>query len=139
MTEDDKKELLYKYVKDYYWSTFRRNTTILSSTCRQLALGLGGLVWFAKSDIQNSCCAKTILLFVVLFFISDATQYLFQGYAFQQLAEDYDAKIGSGAISEVSNLIEKPKMNKLTHVFFIAKLILLGLASLFFIALLFKN
>lgn len=139
MTGDDKKEPLYKYVKDYYWSTFRRNTAILSSTCRQLALGLGGLAWLAKPDTQSSCSAKSILLFVVLFFISDAAQYLFQGYVFQQLAEEYDKKISSGTISEIAKLVEKPKMNRLTHVFFIAKLILLGLASLFFIILLFKS
>jgi|GEM_PF-2608766 hypothetical protein len=137
MTED-KKEILYKYVKDYYWSTFRRNTTILSSTCRQLALGLGGLAWLDKSNIQGSCCAKSILLFVVLFFISDTGQYLFQSYAFQQLAEEYDRNIQSGTISEISNLVEKPKMNCLTHIFFITKLILLALASIFFLALLYQ-
>lgn len=139
MTKEDKKEPLYTYVKDYYWSTFRRNTTILSSTCRQLALGLGGLAWFANPDIRNACQAKSILLFVVLFFIADAAQYLFQGYAFHQLAEEYDEKIETGKITEISELVEKPKMNRLTHVLFIAKLFLLVLASLFFIALLFSN
>ncbi len=139
MTVEEKKESLYKYVKDYYWSTFHYNTATLSSTCRQLGLGLGGLAWLAKSDTQNSCCAKSILLFVVLFFISDAIQYLFQGYSFQQLAENYDKKIDRGEISEVSKLVEKPNMNILTHVFFVAKLIFLVLASIFFLALLFNG
>jgi hypothetical protein len=139
MTNGEDKEELYTYVKDYYWSTFRRNTAILSSTCRQLALGLGGLVWFAKPDIQNSCYSNSILLFIVLFFISDATQYLYQSYAFQKLAEEYDKKIGSGAISEKSKLTEKPNMNRLTNFFFIAKLIFLALATIFFLLLLFHG
>lgn len=139
MIDENKKESLYKYVKDYYWAIFHYNTATLSSTCRQLALGLGGLAWLAKSDLQHFCCAKSILLFIVLFFISDSAQYLFQGYAFQQLADEYDEKIGNGTISEISKLVEKPKMNIPTHVFFVVKLILLGLASLFFIHLIFKN
>lgn len=139
MTNEDKKETLYQYVKDYYWSTFHCNTATLSNTCRQLALGLGGLAWVAKSPPQNSCNAKFILLFLILFFISDAAQYLFQSYSFHNLAEDYDKKIETGEINEISMLVEKPKMNALTHAFFIAKLILLGLASIFFISLLFND
>lgn len=139
MSNEDKKEPLYKYVKDYYWSTFHYNTATLSSTCRQLALGLGGLAWATKSNTQNSCDAKFIILFLILFFISDAVQYLFQSYAFHNLAEDYDKKIETGEITDVSRLVEKPKMNLPTHVFFIAKLILLALASIFFISLLFNG
>lgn len=137
MNADNTKQNLHNYVKDYYWGTFWRNTAILSGTCRQLALSLGGLVWFAKSDMQSSTSGKLILLFVVLFFMADVAQYLVQGYAFHQLAECYDKKIGFGTISDISQLVEKPKMKRVTHGLFITKLILLGFASLFFIAILF--
>lgn len=109
MTVDDKKEPLYKYVKDYYWSTFRRNTAILSSTCRQLALGLGGLAWLAKADIQSSCPAKSILLFIVLFFITDAAQYLAQGYAFQQLAKNTMKKLKMKKSLRYQSLLKNQK------------------------------
>ena len=132
-------EVLYKYVKDHYWSAFIRNTAIVSTTCRQLALGLGGLVWFDRSNTIDSCHIKTILLLLVLFFLSDAAQYLLKCSAYQTLAEDYDEKIKEGTVTNKSELVEKPHMNRAGNLLFIAKLILIGLASLLFLILLFTN
>ena len=137
----DKKESLYKYVKDYYWSIFRSNTAILSSTCRQLALGLGSISWLAKSNpsyAQFTCQANTILIVLVFFFIFDAAQYLIQSISFHNLAKDYDNKIKAGEITVVSQLIERPRMNIATNVLFGIKLVLLACAAGFFISLIFK-
>lgn len=138
----DIKEPLYKYVKDYYWSIFRSNTTILSSTCRQLALGVGSISWFAKS---NACYAhviwqtNSILILLVLFFIFDAGQYIKQSSSFRSLAIEYDTKIDTGEITKISELVEKPGVNAMTFIFFIAKLATLGFASMFFIYVILKT
>ncbi|MBX9585842.1 MAG: hypothetical protein K2X50_01160 [Gammaproteobacteria bacterium] len=140
--KDKLKEDLYQYVKDNYWMIFRRDTTILSSTCRQLALGLGSISIFGKSNpcyTYYSCYVVTILLLLLLFFIFDAAQYFYQSNAYRDLAKDYDHQIDNNKVTKKSQLIEREGMNDPTNFLFNTKLILLALASVFFLILLFKN
>jgi hypothetical protein len=107
------KESLFQYVRDCYWNIFRGNTAILSSTCRQLALGIGGVL-LINGNIKG-ICNKFILTLLVLFFIVDAGQYAYQSFSFHKLAKKYDDQIEAGKIIEVSNLIEPPGINTWTN------------------------
>jgi hypothetical protein len=139
LVSDDLKEKLYLYVKENYWIIFRSNTSILSSTCRQLALGIGGVLLLGKlNDCYGLLGTKIIFTLLVLFFILDAGQYWYQSFSFRKLAEDYDRKIDKGEITNISDLVETPGINNITNTFFIGKLFTLILASLVFIILIWR-
>ena len=131
-------ELLFQYVKDNYWYVFRGNSAIVSSTCRQLALGIGGVLL-----IQNSilCFGKLIFTLLVLFFLFDALQYLNQACVYYNLAKKYDSEIKAGSIDDVSKLVPPEEsnngcisvMHQFTNILFMFKLGVLFLASVLFL------
>jgi hypothetical protein len=121
MTElDEKKERCYQYVKDNFSVNYERDTTILSSTCRQLAFGLGGIV-VTKLNIEHvpySFCTITIILLLLFFFISDAAQYLNQSNSYKKLADDYNRAIKNNCITSITQLEEKDGMGIAVIFFF---------------------
>lgn len=126
------KEPLFQYVKDCYWNIFRGNTAILSNTCRQLALGIGGVLLIDRINV-GLIWFKAIITLLVLFFISDAIQYLYQSLSFKNLAKNYDKQIENGVIKEISQLVEPPNISKATNILFGIKLFFLAVASILFI------
>lgn len=104
----DPREPLYKYVKDHFWSVRNSSAQTLSSTCRQLALGEGGLCWLIKSSplySSISCATNMVLIALVLFFIFDAMQYLISSIKYHDLADKYDNEILNKNITTSEELI----------------------------------
>lgn len=137
----EKKEVLYQYVNDAFGAIYREHTRILSSTCRQLALGEGGLCWLLKSSTVNECIAyqvNMVLILLVLFFLFDAAQYLISSILYKKQAEDYHNKISKDEIKDLSMLIEPQGINSPANVFFSIKLFILMFASLYLIFLILK-
>ncbi|MFO2976477.1 hypothetical protein SCO70_02835 [Legionella pneumophila serogroup 3] len=135
------KEELYNYVKNHYWAVYRNSSTILSSTCRQLALALGGLCWLIKSNPDYkvvTCQSNLILVFLVMFFIFDALQYLISSMSYQKLAKKYDNKITNSKLTSISELIEPSDINHLPMICFSLKLFFLIFSSVVFIWVLLK-
>jgi hypothetical protein len=142
-TRDKEKheETLYNYVYENFVSIYREHTRILSSTCRQLALGEGGLCWLFKSFTYGQCIsyqANIVLVLLVLFFLFDAAQYLISSGLYKNKAEEYNEKISKGEIKNVSQLTEPPSINKPGSVCFIIKLSILVFASIYLIFLILK-
>jgi hypothetical protein len=138
---DMHKEVLFNYVKTHFWATYRTSSSILSSTCRQLALAVGGICWLIKSAEKHeiyTCQSSTILILIVLFFIFDAAQYLVSAISYKNLAEKYDHEIDSNKITEISELIEPSPINAPPMIFFSIKLFCLMLSAIVFIWLILK-
>lgn len=132
------KEILHEYVNKRYWMIFQRDTAILSSTCRQLALGIGSVSIFGHLDIirHNNYLFAALICIVVLFFIADGAQYLNSSLRFKALAQRYDSEIEKGEATDISQLEEEKNMNRLSNFLFITKIALLVLASLLFLSIL---
>jgi uncharacterized membrane protein len=123
------------------WKHYRTNSTILSSTCRQLALGIGGICWWIKSSANYqslSCEVINLLILVVLFFIADIVQYLIATIGYKNKASEYDEKIKSNEIKSKSQLIEPEMINSAAKVAFAIKLFILAVASLDLIYIILK-
>ncbi len=135
------KETLYQYIYENFSSVYREHTRILSSTCRQLALGEGGLCWLFKSFTYGQCISyqvNIVLVLLVLFFLFDAAQYLISSVLYKNKAEEYNEKISKNEIKNVSQLIESPSINKPGSVCFIIKLSILFFESIYLIFLILK-
>jgi hypothetical protein len=133
MNKKDPREPLYKYVKDHYWSVRNSSASTLSTTCRQLALGEGGLCWLIKAANFNchiSSQINFIFILLVIFFILDALQYLVISINYHDLAKKYDEKILKSQIKKIEKLSEPKNVNRISNIFFILKLFTLVLASL---------
>lgn len=132
---DSQKEWFDEYVYKRYWKIFERDTATLSSTCRQLALGIGSVSILGLHGIHQShpIMYASILFILVLFFISDGAQYLNSSLRFQSLAKRYDREIKNGITKDIYQLEEEPCMNILTNRFFSFKIFLLILASIIFL------
>lgn len=133
----NQQENLYKYVYDRFWAVYQRGTSTLSSSCRQLALGIGGVSVFGGDGLHsnNHCLILSLLFLLVLFFICDSTQYFLNSNNFKKQAEDFDNKIQNGDITDASEIIAKPGLTDSSKAFFIIKLTILFLASIVFIIL----
>jgi hypothetical protein len=141
LEKDKHEESLYHYVYENFASVYREHTRILSSTCRQLALGEGGLCWLLKSFTYGQCVSyqvNIVLILLVLFFLFDAAQYLISSSLYKNRAEEYNEKIRKGEIKDVSQLIEPPMINKPGSVCFIIKFSILVFASVYLIFLILK-
>ncbi len=135
-------DLLYKRV----WSIFGRASTTLSSSCRQLALGIGSVTLFNWHNSDHSFCSSLTLIFIflLLFFIFEALQYLYQTLKYQKLGNDIEKKI----IQEDDNITEiaiqkriideEVKIGGVSLIFFTLKLFMLLISSVFFIVMLFS-
>ena len=137
-SEKSNKENLHEYVNKRYWMIFQRDTAILSSTCRQLALGIGSVSIFGHLDIikHHNYLFAILICIVVLFFIADGAQYLNSSLRFKALAQRYDSEIETGESTDISQLEEKQNMNLLSNFFFITKIALLVTAAILFLYLL---
>ncbi|MES2219093.1 MAG: hypothetical protein V4501_11880 [Pseudomonadota bacterium] len=132
------KEKLLLYVRERYWILYRHHTAILSSTCRQLALGEGGICWFIISNQYGFITEfeiNTVLVLLVLFFLSDVAQYLLSSEAYKNLASTYDRLIEQGTIKRKSELDPPPGFTTSSRICFVTKLIWLTLASIYLIFL----
>ncbi len=140
-TKQGNDEKLYRHVKENFWIVRNNSTLTLSTTCRQLGLGLGGICWLIKSSPTNcqvSLLSTMILIFVVIFFLIDACQYLSSLINYQNIAEEYDLKILTKKITEVKQLCEPKGINTLSYIFFILKIFILFTDSIAFIILMIK-
>ncbi len=136
--EESSQEKLHVYVKDRYWLIYRLHTTTLSSTCRQLALGKGGICWFIISSKYLPITVfqiNSVLVLFVLFFLFDVIQYLLSSEAYKNLATIYDEQINKKIIKKQSELTLPNGINTPARICFIVKLSLLIFASLFLIFL----
>lgn len=137
-SEKSNKAILHEYVNKRYWMIFQRDTATLSSTCRQLALGIGSVSIFGHLDIikHHNYLFAILISTVVLFFIADGAQYLNSSLRFQALAQKYDSEIESGESTDISQLEEEKNMNRFSNFFFITKIALLVIASILFLYIL---
>ncbi|VVC76774.1 hypothetical protein AQUSIP_21000 [Aquicella siphonis] len=139
--ENKKKEHLYHIVYENFALIYREHTRILSSTCRQLALGEGGLCWLLKSFTYGQCISSqvnVVLILLVLFFLFDAAQYLISSILYKNKAEEYYEKIKIGDVKDESELIEPPSLNKPGSICFTIKFSILVFASIYLIFLILK-
>jgi hypothetical protein len=68
------------------WNNYKELNALFSANSRQLAFAIGTLCWFFRTEVKISGCTDinfppfivTALLFIVLFFLSDLSQYLYQ-------------------------------------------------------------
>jgi len=135
------KEELYQYVKTHYWANYRNSSATLSSTCRQLALSVGGICWLIKSTADHkfiACQVNIILIFLVLFFLLDAAQYFISSRSYQKLAKKYDDEITSDVLNDISQLIEPPEINIPPLICYYLKLFFLISSAVLFVFLLIK-
>ncbi len=137
----DEREELYTYVKNHFWRSRNSSAHTLSTTCRQLALGEGGICWLVKASTYcslGSSQANFVLILLVVFFIFDATQYLISYIRYSDIAEEYDGKILNYKIKKIEELKEPKNINRAPMVCFILKLFTLLLASLLLVYLLLR-
>lgn len=127
----DNKEKLFEYVWTHYWFIFRANTSIVSSTCRQLALGIGGVLLIQQNKISIS--SKFIITLLVFFFLADLFQYTYQSFSFRKLAKDSDDVIDKDKITNSTELRIPPEISYITNFLFSMKIVILLLAALFFL------
>lgn len=123
-----------------FWDNYAKNTATLSSICRQLSFGEGGICWFFLKQEQPSNIPldiKIILTFLVLFFIFDACQYFTLAFYNKIMALFYEEKLDEGVIKDVSEVTRPPWINYPGNLCFILKLFCLGVASFFLIGKLF--
>lgn len=128
------KEKLYQYVNRHFWVIYTKHTNTLSNTCRQLALGEGGICWFiisSKDQVMPLQYINWILILLVLFFIFDAAQYLFSSLAYKNLSVNYTKQIKSNIIKHQEQLVVPDEINKYSNRCFILKILTLSCASLF--------
>ncbi|HSW69145.1 MAG TPA: hypothetical protein VLI69_03160 [Gammaproteobacteria bacterium] len=139
--EDKRKETLYHYVFDHFGIVYREHTRILSNTCRQLALGEGGLCWLLKSFTQGQCISyqvNIVFILLVLFFLFDAAQYLISSTLYKSKISEYNDKIFKGEITNEKDLIEPPHLYQAAITCFIIKFFILIFSSIYLIFLVVK-
>lgn len=125
-----------KSISENFWEVYGNNTAKLSSICRQLAFAEGGICWFfMKPENQGVVTTdiKIILLFLVLFFILDACQYLTLAIYNKAIALFYEDKVKDGTIKSDRQITRPPWINSSDEVCFVLKLFCLGIASFFLI------
>src|SRR5258708_4809555 len=126
----ENKEKLRQYVYDRYWGIYTTHTKIVSNTCRQLALGEGGICLIIKSTpclCTLSYQADIVLILLVAFFIADIVQYLISSSSYKKLAEVYDRQICDEILKKVDDI--KEPTDTPAHICFGIKLLILFLAS----------
>jgi hypothetical protein len=132
------KEDLYKYIDKTIWSIHQRDTKILSNTCRQLALAEGGMCWVIISSSYlnfKPYQMNLILLYLLLFFIFDALQYLTTSVLYKRFAKSYNKKVEENKIKDIQNIKLPNWVNSPANVFFILKIMILLSSSLLLISL----
>lgn len=132
MTPNKKKENANKIKSaiDELWGEYIVNTTILSTVCRQLAFGEGAVCWFFKNSSGNlPIDIKNILLFLVLYFISDVLQYLTSTIIYWNYAKFYEYKNNKQFLKNEDDITKPEWINAPSRAFFILKIFFLGIAS----------
>lgn len=129
-------EKIKKAISENFWEVYGKNTAKLSSICRQLAFAEGGICWFfLKPDNPDKIPMdiKIILLFLVLYFILDACQYLTLAIYNKAIALFYEEKVKDGTIKTHSQITRPSWINSSGEVCFLLKLFSIGIASFFLI------
>jgi len=103
MNEINKKEIkqeIENEINNKFWEVYADTTSRLSSICRQLAFAEGGICWFFLTDNTHrlSLDIKIILIFLVVFFIFDACQYLTLAMYNKIVALLYEEHLKNGLI-----------------------------------------
>lgn len=131
-----RREEIEKTISENFWEVYLKNTSTLSSICRQLAFAEGGICWFfLKFDNNEKITSdiKIILIFIVLFFIFDACQYFTLGMYNKIIALFYEQKLEENIIKNKNQITRPPWINSSGNFCFVAKLFCIGIASFFII------
>jgi hypothetical protein len=135
----NEKEKLYEQVEKLFWGVYARDTATLSNTCRQLALGEGGICWVIISSSATTSIPMTlvnvVLFLLVIFFLFDVTQYLFSSIKFKNLAIKYNELISTNVIKNKKQLTFPDGINTYSNRCFILKITTLFIASFLLIYL----
>lgn len=135
-----KKEELYEYVDKHYLDIHRRTTDILSNTFRKLAFAEGAICWLLiNSSNLFSTQIKFILAILILFFIFDGLQYFLLSNGYNKLSETYNNQITKGDIKSIDKLVTSPKTDEKGRLFFILKIITLGISTILLISVMFSQ
>ena len=123
-----------------FWGSLDFYTQSISEQSRKLAFAAAAICWFFRggegTEVTFPVFIITALLFIVLFFTSDLSQYLsnaikLERWTYKQEAR-IEAKEGRHA-KEDDEMINPPSLYRLGDFFFYAKLVCLFLAFLFLI------
>lgn len=135
-TKKDLKEKIEKVIEENFWDVYGKNTSMLSSICRQLAFAEGGICWFflrSENSQQITLDVKIILTLLVLFFIFDASQYFVIAMYNKIIAMIYEQQVTDKVLVRKNQVIRPIWINYPGNVCFILKLCCLGMASFFLI------
>ncbi|WP_454784687.1 hypothetical protein [Legionella sp. WA2024007413] len=140
-TSGQQKEEIELEIHKKFWAVYSDNTKTLSSICRQLAFGEGGVCWFFIQEAYFSFEIKLILTFLLLFFVADAGQYLFLATNNKKQAEFYEELLNrNDPVITNKEQVQRPiKINSAGNICFGLKLISLAIASLLLIATFYYN
>lgn len=123
-------------ISNKFWNVYSRNTTTLSSICRQLAFAEGGICWFflrVEQLPKIPLDIKIILMFLVLFFIFDACQYFVLSIYNKIIASIYEKLLSDGLLTNKNDVTRPPWINYPGNFCFGMKLFCIGIASFFLI------
>lgn len=127
------KEKIQNKIDDMFWSVYGNNTSTLSSICRQLSFAEGGICWFFMKVNDDKTIMTTdikiILIFLVLYFIFDACQYLALAIYNKAIALLYEQQLHDGSLTTDASVKRPSWINSTANVCFIMKLICISLGS----------
>lgn len=107
-----------------------------SKIARQLAFGEGAIFWFFFFREPRLAIIITIgLLFLVLYFIFDISQYIIATWVNKNLASTYEHLNSKDAPMEPEKIQRPPSMNNPISACYYIKFIMLSLASLIVISI----
>ncbi|MEJ2638003.1 MAG: hypothetical protein P8010_00355 [Desulfosarcinaceae bacterium] len=83
------------------WDTYKEHNLLYSANARQLAFAIGAICWLFRIEEKTNTCSDitfppfiiTALLFIVIFVLSDLTQYLYQTVAFRKQIKSEEKRI----------------------------------------------
>lgn len=136
--DSQKKEEIQKAINDEFWDLYTKNSSTLSSICRQLSFAEGGICWlFLKPGCPGYIITPDviiILIFLVLFFIFDACQYLSLANNNKFIALLYEKKLEEGKLKDKKDVTRPSWINYSASVCFVIKLCCIGVSSFLLIA-----
>lgn len=140
ITNQDK---IFDAIKINFWDVYESSTTKLSNICRQLAFAEGGICWFFITQKYALSCSTNniswILIFLVLFFLFDALQYLASSIIYAGAAYYYEYRNRHDLLKNTKDVDRRWYMNIFPLILFLIKLFLITMASCFLIQLLLKQ
>lgn len=116
---------IFSAIKVNYWDDFNFSTATLSNICRQLAFAEGGICWFFISqscDTNITSNVSNIFLWLVVFFILDASQYLLSSIISFIAACYFEYQNDRKTINNARDVDRTHWMNIPSHLIFLIKL-----------------